>query len=113
MSVAIDAQHPALEWLDARCSKIARMKLASVSYRGRDLVVTELAGGELVGIESLPGRPDAQSAPVDMLDVIRGGEPRNQEQGQAGGAAHLQLTCSYSLRRHKRHKNHPQITQID
>ena len=47
------------------------MKLASVSYRGRDLVVTELAPGELVGIASLPGRQSA----VDMHDVIRGGEP--------------------------------------
>ena len=61
-----------------RCSKIARMKLASVLYRGRDLVVTELAPGELVGIASLPGRQTAANAPVDMLDVIRGGEPLRQ-----------------------------------
>jgi 2-keto-4-pentenoate hydratase/2-oxohepta-3-ene-1,7-dioic acid hydratase in catechol pathway len=49
------------------------MKLASIHYRGRDLVVTELADGELVGIASLPGRQSA--TPVDVLDVIRGGEP--------------------------------------
>jgi 2-keto-4-pentenoate hydratase/2-oxohepta-3-ene-1,7-dioic acid hydratase in catechol pathway len=49
------------------------MKLASIHYRGRDLVVTELEPGELVGIASLPGRQS--TAPVDMLDVIRGGEP--------------------------------------
>lgn len=52
------------------------MKLASVHYRGRDLVVTEIQEGELVGISSLPGRPATQ--PVDMLDVIRGGEPLRQ-----------------------------------
>ena len=50
------------------------MKLASVSYRGRDLVVTEIAPGELVGIASLPGRQSA----VDMLAVIQGGEPLRQ-----------------------------------
>jgi 2,4-diketo-3-deoxy-L-fuconate hydrolase len=49
------------------------MKLASIHYRGRDLVVTELAPGELVGIASLPGRQSGPS--VDMLDIIRGGEP--------------------------------------
>jgi hypothetical protein len=49
------------------------MKLASVYFRGRDLVVTELAAGELVGIASLPGRQSGP--PVDMLDIIRGGEP--------------------------------------
>jgi 2,4-diketo-3-deoxy-L-fuconate hydrolase len=54
-------------------SKIAPMKLASIHYRGRDLVVTELAAGELVGIASLPGRQS--KAPVDMLEIIRGGEP--------------------------------------
>lgn len=47
------------------------MKLASVFYRGRDLVVTEIAPGELVGIASLPGRQST----VEMQDVIRGGEP--------------------------------------
>jgi len=50
------------------------MKLASVFYRGRDLVVTEIEPGQLVGIASLPGRQSA----VDMLDVIRGGEPLKQ-----------------------------------
>jgi 2-keto-4-pentenoate hydratase/2-oxohepta-3-ene-1,7-dioic acid hydratase in catechol pathway len=50
------------------------MKLASVFYRGRDLVVTELAPGQLVGIASLPGRQSA----VDMEHVIRGGEPLKQ-----------------------------------
>ena len=48
------------------------MKLASVNYRGRDLVVTELGPGELVGIASLPGRQS--TPPVDVLDIIRGGE---------------------------------------
>ena len=52
------------------------MKLASIHYRGRDLVVTELAPGELVGIASLPGRQSGP--PVDMLDIIRGGEPLKQ-----------------------------------
>ena len=59
-------------------SKIARMKLANIFYRGRDFVVTELAPGELVGIASLPSQPAAQNAPVDMLDIIRGGEPLRQ-----------------------------------
>jgi 2-keto-4-pentenoate hydratase/2-oxohepta-3-ene-1,7-dioic acid hydratase in catechol pathway len=49
------------------------MKLASVYYRGRDLVVTELDQGELVGIASLPGLQS--NPPVDVLDIIRGGEP--------------------------------------
>ena len=52
------------------------MKLASVHYRGRDLVVAELREGELVGVASLPGRQ--ATPPVDMLDVIRGGEPLQQ-----------------------------------
>ncbi len=52
------------------------MKLASIYYRGRDLVVTELAPGELVGIASMSGRQPGQ--PVDMLDIIRGGEPLKQ-----------------------------------
>jgi 2-keto-4-pentenoate hydratase/2-oxohepta-3-ene-1,7-dioic acid hydratase in catechol pathway len=52
------------------------MKLASIQYRGRDMVVTELAAGELVGIASLPGRQPGLA--VDMLDVIRGGEPLQQ-----------------------------------
>jgi 2-keto-4-pentenoate hydratase/2-oxohepta-3-ene-1,7-dioic acid hydratase in catechol pathway len=52
------------------------MKLASIHYRGRDLVATELAPGELVGIASLPGRQSGSS--VDMLDIIRGGEPLKQ-----------------------------------
>jgi 2,4-didehydro-3-deoxy-L-rhamnonate hydrolase len=52
------------------------MKLASIHYRGRDLVVTELAAGELAAIASLPGRKSAQ--PVDMIDIIRGGEPLKQ-----------------------------------
>ena len=38
------------------------MKLASILYRGRDMVATELAPGELVGIASLPGRPTAPNA---------------------------------------------------
>jgi 2-keto-4-pentenoate hydratase/2-oxohepta-3-ene-1,7-dioic acid hydratase in catechol pathway len=49
------------------------MKLASVHYRGRDLVAAELREGELVGIASLPGRQ--ATPPVDMLDIICGGEP--------------------------------------
>jgi len=52
------------------------MKLASVHYRGRDLVATEIAPGELVAIASLPGRQPG--APVDMLDIIGGGEPLKQ-----------------------------------
>ena len=49
------------------------MKLATVYYRGRDLVATEIAPGELVAIASLPGRQPG--APIDMLDIIGGGEP--------------------------------------
>ena len=49
------------------------MKLATVYYRGRDLVATEIAPGELVAIASLPGRQPG--ARVDMLDIIAGGEP--------------------------------------
>jgi 2,4-didehydro-3-deoxy-L-rhamnonate hydrolase len=52
------------------------MKLASIYYRGNDLVVTELGAGELVAIASLPGRQPGQ--PVEMLDIIRGGEPLQQ-----------------------------------
>jgi 2,4-didehydro-3-deoxy-L-rhamnonate hydrolase len=50
------------------------MKLASIRYNGRDMVAAEVAPGELVGIASLPGRPKSPGG-VDMLDVIRGGEP--------------------------------------
>ena len=35
------------------------MKLANIFYRGRNMVATELAPGELVGIASLPGRAAA------------------------------------------------------
>jgi 2,4-diketo-3-deoxy-L-fuconate hydrolase len=54
------------------------MKLANIFYRGRNMIATELAPGELVGIASLPGRPAAPNATVEMLDVIRGGEPLRQ-----------------------------------
>jgi 2,4-didehydro-3-deoxy-L-rhamnonate hydrolase len=54
------------------------MKLATICYRGRDFVATELTAGELVAIESLPGQPLTENAPVDMLDVIHGGEPLRQ-----------------------------------
>jgi 2-keto-4-pentenoate hydratase/2-oxohepta-3-ene-1,7-dioic acid hydratase in catechol pathway len=50
------------------------MKLASVSYGGRDLVVAELVPGELVDITPLLSQPAERSACVDMLDIIRGGE---------------------------------------
>jgi 2-keto-4-pentenoate hydratase/2-oxohepta-3-ene-1,7-dioic acid hydratase in catechol pathway len=51
------------------------MKLANIYYRGRNLVATELAPGELVGFASLPTRPGGPNVRVDMLDIIRGGEP--------------------------------------
>jgi 2-keto-4-pentenoate hydratase/2-oxohepta-3-ene-1,7-dioic acid hydratase in catechol pathway len=54
------------------------MKLASIHYHGRDLVAAEIAPGELVAIASLPGRKPTADAPLDMLDVIRGGEPLKQ-----------------------------------
>jgi 2-keto-4-pentenoate hydratase/2-oxohepta-3-ene-1,7-dioic acid hydratase in catechol pathway len=54
------------------------MKLASIFYRGRNLVAAELAPGELVGIASLPSRVSPSNVPVDMLDIIRGGEPLRQ-----------------------------------
>ena len=38
------------------------MKLASIHYRGRDLVATEIAPGELVAVASLPGRESAATA---------------------------------------------------
>ena len=53
------------------------MKLANVYYRGRNLVAAELAPGELVGIASLPTRQPTKTQ-VDMLDIIRGGEPLRQ-----------------------------------
>jgi 2,4-diketo-3-deoxy-L-fuconate hydrolase len=52
------------------------MKLASIRYRGRDMVAAEISPGELVGIASLPGKQPP--SPVDMLDVIRGGEALKQ-----------------------------------
>jgi 2-keto-4-pentenoate hydratase/2-oxohepta-3-ene-1,7-dioic acid hydratase in catechol pathway len=54
------------------------MKFASIFYRGRNLVAAELAPGELVGIASLPTRASPPNVPVDMLDIIRGGEPLRQ-----------------------------------
>jgi 2,4-diketo-3-deoxy-L-fuconate hydrolase len=54
------------------------MKLANVYYRGRNMVATELAPGELVGIASLPTRAATGKTQVDMLDIIRGGEPLRQ-----------------------------------
>jgi len=51
------------------------MKLASIHYRGRDLVVAEL-DGQLVGIAQLPGRQPGP--PVNMLDIIQRGEPLRQ-----------------------------------
>jgi 2-keto-4-pentenoate hydratase/2-oxohepta-3-ene-1,7-dioic acid hydratase in catechol pathway len=55
------------------------MKLASVRHRSRDLVVAELAAGELVSIDTLLALPAARGARaagspgVKMRDVIRGG----------------------------------------
>jgi 2-keto-4-pentenoate hydratase/2-oxohepta-3-ene-1,7-dioic acid hydratase in catechol pathway len=54
------------------------MKFATVFYRGRNLVVTELGPGELVGIASLPTQPGQPGVPADMFDIIRGGEPLRQ-----------------------------------
>jgi 2-keto-4-pentenoate hydratase/2-oxohepta-3-ene-1,7-dioic acid hydratase in catechol pathway len=54
------------------------MRLASIRYRGRDMVAAEIAPGELVGIASLPRRAGTQSTSFDMIDVIRGGEPLRQ-----------------------------------
>ena len=54
------------------------MKFANIYYRGRNMVATELAPGELVGLASLPTRDPARKAPVEMLDIIRGGEPLRQ-----------------------------------
>jgi len=51
------------------------MKLASIHYRGRDVVAAEIAPGELVGIASLPRRSGEPVTAFDMIDVIRGGEP--------------------------------------
>jgi 2-keto-4-pentenoate hydratase/2-oxohepta-3-ene-1,7-dioic acid hydratase in catechol pathway len=50
------------------------MKLASIRYRGRDLVAAELNPGELVAIASLPRRQGEPVTQFDMIDVIRGGE---------------------------------------
>ncbi|HVY66459.1 MAG TPA: fumarylacetoacetate hydrolase family protein [Gammaproteobacteria bacterium] len=58
------------------------MKLASIHYRGRDMVAAEIAPGELVGIASLPGSLPSPNG-VDMLDVIRGGEPLRQTIAQS------------------------------
>jgi 2-keto-4-pentenoate hydratase/2-oxohepta-3-ene-1,7-dioic acid hydratase in catechol pathway len=55
------------------------MKLASIRYRGRDMVAAELAPGELVGIASLPRRVGAPIQSFDMLDLIRGGEPLRRQ----------------------------------
>jgi len=55
------------------------MKLASVRYKGRDLVAAEIGPGELVAIESLLALPLALAAPPSgapqqkMRDLIRGG----------------------------------------
>mgnify|MGYP007039469644 CR=1 FL=1 len=46
------------------------MKLANVYYRGRNMVATELAPGELVGIASLPTRQPTGKAQVS--DILTG-----------------------------------------
>jgi 2,4-diketo-3-deoxy-L-fuconate hydrolase len=51
------------------------MKLASIRYRNRDMVVVEIAPGELAAIASLPSRTGTPQTAFDMIDVIRGGEP--------------------------------------
>jgi 2-keto-4-pentenoate hydratase/2-oxohepta-3-ene-1,7-dioic acid hydratase in catechol pathway len=59
--------------------KIARMKLASIRHRGRDLVAVEIAPGELVDLASLPKRGGAPPTLFDMISVIRGGETLRQQ----------------------------------
>ncbi len=54
------------------------MKLASVSHLGRDLVVAELAPGQLVDLTSLAIQSAERRSPADMLDIIQGGEPLRQ-----------------------------------
>jgi 2-keto-4-pentenoate hydratase/2-oxohepta-3-ene-1,7-dioic acid hydratase in catechol pathway len=54
------------------------MKLGNIFYRGRNMVAMEISPGELVGIASLPTRTGSPNAPVDMLDIVRGGEPLRQ-----------------------------------
>jgi 2,4-didehydro-3-deoxy-L-rhamnonate hydrolase len=55
------------------------MKLASIRHRNRDLVVAEVAAGELVAVERLLALPPARLAHVSsaaggsMLELIRGG----------------------------------------
>ena len=62
--------------------KIAAMKLASIQYRGRDMVAAEIAPGELVGISSLPGRPPSPAG-IHLPDLILGGEPLRQAIAQS------------------------------
>jgi 2,4-diketo-3-deoxy-L-fuconate hydrolase len=54
------------------------MKLASIHYRGRDLVATEVAPGELVALASWPGRKAPPNTPVDMLEIVLGGDALKQ-----------------------------------
>ncbi len=54
------------------------MKLASVSHLGRDLVVAELAPGQLIDLTSLAIQSAERRSPADMLDIIQGGEPLRQ-----------------------------------
>jgi 2-keto-4-pentenoate hydratase/2-oxohepta-3-ene-1,7-dioic acid hydratase in catechol pathway len=59
------------------------MKLASIRYRGRDIVAAQIVPGELVGIASLPRRAGTPRSAFDMLDVIRGGEPLRRHLAEA------------------------------
>jgi 2-keto-4-pentenoate hydratase/2-oxohepta-3-ene-1,7-dioic acid hydratase in catechol pathway len=69
------------------------MKLASVHYRDRDLVVAEIGPGELVAIEALLALPEANRARVNgtpqvkMRDLIRGGPDLHAALGAALDAA--------------------------
>jgi 2-keto-4-pentenoate hydratase/2-oxohepta-3-ene-1,7-dioic acid hydratase in catechol pathway len=64
------------------------MKLASLRYRDRDVVAMQIAEHALVAIDDLLARGSRSGAALDMLDVIRGGEPLQRE---IAAAAHTAL----------------------
>jgi 2-keto-4-pentenoate hydratase/2-oxohepta-3-ene-1,7-dioic acid hydratase in catechol pathway len=55
------------------------MKLASLRYRDRDIVAVQIGDHALAAVDDLLARGSRTGAALDMLDVIRGGEPLLRE----------------------------------
>jgi 2-keto-4-pentenoate hydratase/2-oxohepta-3-ene-1,7-dioic acid hydratase in catechol pathway len=68
------------------------MKLASLRYRDRDVVAVQVGEHDLAAVDDLLARGSRTGTALDMLDVIRGGEPLLREIAAAAQTSHGDAT---------------------